>query len=83
MSNLFYHFSFQCLDWKLITKPEPYDQFFGRKFQPVISQSILDMVDAWISVDYNEENMLKPSVPHWDHSSRTRYWENIHHYETE
>ena len=38
------------------------------------------MVDAWISVDYDEENMLKPSVPNWDHSSRTRYWENIYHY---
>ena len=72
--------AFNAFDWNLIAKPEPYDQFFGRKFQPVISQSILDMVDAWISVDYNEENMIKPLVPNWNHSSRTRYWENIYHY---
>ena len=54
--------------------------FFGRKFDPIISQSILDKVDAWIIADHKEENMYKRSIPNWNHLSRTRYWQSMFHH---
>ena len=56
--------------------------FFGRKFEPVISQSVLDQVDLWINANNVEDQMYRnrAQVANWEHPSRTRYWQNIYHH---
>ena len=57
-------------DWHKINATAKKQLFFGRKFEPVVSQSVLDMVDVWID---GGNRFI-------DHSSRTRYWQNMYHH---
>jgi len=61
-------------DWNRINNTFKKEIFFGRKFEPSISLSILDMVDQWIQDGDAQEQQQQQQQP-----SR-RYWQNIYHH---
>ena len=69
-------------DWGKVNGTARKQLFFGRKFEPVISQSVLDQVDLWINANNVEDQMYRnrAQVANWEHPSRTRYWQNIYHH---
>ena len=54
--------------------------FFARKFQPDIAQSMLDEADLLISADNENEKLEHHTPTNCEHSSRTRYLQNIYHH---
>ena len=67
-------------DWKKVNGTGKKQLFFGRKFEPVICQSMLDEVDIWINANNKEDKMNQNSLINWDHPSRPRYWQNVYHH---
>ena len=57
-------------DWKNIATTFNKNLFFARKFEPVVSQEILNMIDDWI---FGES--------HSEIHSRNSYWNNIYHHQ--
>ena len=52
-----YFLDFTPEDWNKLKATGKKQLFFGRKFEPVICQSMLDEVDLWVSADNKEEEM--------------------------
>ncbi len=62
---------FTSEDWKRINGTWKKDTFFGRKFEPIVNQKIVNKVDEWLlGKDYD-----------FAMDARNGYWENIYHYE--
>ena len=56
-------------DWKRIEATGKKDLFFGRKFEAVINQEVLDMVDAWTFPEFQGNSS----------TAKVAYWQNIFH----
>ena len=67
-------------DWVKVNGTGKKQLFFGRKFEPVICQSMLDKIDQWISADNDEDLISEQKLENWDHPSRVRYWQSIFHH---
>ena len=67
-------------DWVKVNGTGKKQLFFGRKFEPIICQSMLDKIDQWISANNNEDQISQQKLDNWDHPSRIRYWQNIFHH---
>ena len=67
-------------DWVKVNGTGKKQLFFGRKFEPIICQSMLDKIDQWISANNNEDKIFQQKLDNWDHPSRIRYWQNIFHH---
>ena len=67
-------------DWVKVNGTGKKQLFFGRKFEPIICQSMLDKIDQWISANNNEDQIFQQKIDNWDHPSRIRYWQNIFHH---
>lgn len=60
-------------DWSKVNSTRSRQVFFGRKFEPVVSQNIINMLDTWI---YPETEMeVEKNDPSWQN-----YWQNIYHH---
>ncbi|KAK3864332.1 hypothetical protein Pcinc_029975 [Petrolisthes cinctipes] len=58
-------------DWTKIEASSSRNLFFARKFEAVISQAIINRLDAWLYTPYYSCN----------HPSLENYWENRYHHE--
>lgn len=48
------------------------DYFFARKFEPVVSNSIINIIESWLK-----------EIPNQDNPSINKYWQNdVHHLDT-
>ena len=59
---------FKMSDWKKISNSINRKVFFARKFDPTISQTVINHIDQWI----NENDILDATYD--------KYWENVYHY---
>ena len=68
-------------DWSKINATAKKQLYFGRKFEPVVSQSVLDEVDFWIDGEKGQNRHAgSKNGASLEHSSRTSYWQNIYHF---
>lgn len=63
---------FKPEDWPRILGTETRTLFFARKFEPVVSQSVIHQLEVWL---FNAE---KPRVPV---ESLDSYWQSVYHYQ--
>lgn len=63
---------FKPEDWPRILGTETRTLFFARKFEPIISQSIIYQLELWLL------NLEKPRIPV---KSLNSYWQSIYHYQ--
>ncbi|XP_050534829.1 xylosyltransferase oxt isoform X2 [Daktulosphaira vitifoliae] len=61
---------FRIDDWNRIKNTEKKQVFFARKFEPIISLTVIDMLDVWLYGDYPK-----------DMRNRMSYWQNVYHFE--
>ncbi|XP_050427984.1 xylosyltransferase oxt isoform X2 [Adelges cooleyi] len=61
---------FRSDDWNRIKNTEKKQVYFARKFEPVVSLTIIDMVEVWLYGNYPN-----------DMKNRLSYWQNVYHFE--